>query len=100
MRRFMEDAKAKSATMRIRDLKGLGPKTEQMLSVIGITHAEQLFASDPFEVYAQLRQKVPGTSLNALYALIGAIENVHWQAIKQQRRTEIILRLEDMGIAP
>lgn len=51
-------------------------------------------------MYAQLRRTVPGISLNALYALIGAIENVSWQEIKRQRRTEIILRLEDMGIAP
>ncbi|WP_334186878.1 TfoX/Sxy family DNA transformation protein [Noviherbaspirillum sp.] len=96
----MEEAKGDSAAMRIRDLKGLGPKTEQMLSIIGITRAEQLLAGDPFEIYAQLRQHIPGTSLNALYALIGAIENVHWQEIKRQRRIEIILRLEDMGIAP
>lgn len=96
----MEEAKVGSATLRIRDLKGLGPKTEQMLAVIGIATAEQLLAGDPFMMYAQLRQKVPGTSLNALYALIGAIENVSWQEIKRQRRTEIILRLEDMGIAP
>ncbi len=96
----MEEAKGESAAVWIRDLKGMGPKTEQMLAVIGIVSAEQLLAGDPFAMYAQLRRTVPGISLNALYTLIGAIENVSWQEIKRQRRTEIILRLEDMGIAP
>ena len=35
-----------------------------------------------------------------LYGLIGAVEDVHWQEIKRTRRTQILLRLEEMGIAP
>ena len=67
---------------------------------IGIESIEQLRARDPFEVYAELKVKVPGTSLNFLYALIGAIDDVHWQEVKRTRRTEILLRLDEMGIAP
>ena len=51
-------------------------------------------------MYAELKVKVPGTSLNFLYALIGAIDDVHWQEVKRTRRTEILLRLDEMGIAP
>jgi hypothetical protein len=50
--------------------------------------------------YAELTAKVPGTSLNLLYAPIGAMEGVHWQEIKRTRRTAILLRLDEMGIAP
>jgi DNA transformation protein len=35
-----------------------------------------------------------------LYALIGAIEGRHWQEVKRERRTEILLRLDEMGLAP
>jgi DNA transformation protein len=70
------------------------------LHSIGITSIEELRARDPFAVYAVLKAKVPGTSLNFLYGLIGAVEDVHWQEIKRTRRTEILLRLDAMGIAP
>jgi DNA transformation protein len=86
--------------MKLSDLKGLGPKMEALLPTVGIESAQQLLASDPFEVYARLKRAVPNTSLNALYALIGAIENRHWLEIKRERRTEILLRFDEMGLAP
>ena len=81
-------------------MKNLGPKTEGMLARIGITTQEQLLQADPFEVYARLKKEVPGTSLVALYALIGAIDGKHWQDVKRDRRTEILVRLDDLGLAP
>jgi DNA transformation protein len=84
----------------VASLKGLGPKSSAALRTIGINSIEELRARDPFDVYAELKAKVPGTSLNFLYGLIGAIEDVQWQEIKKTRRTAILLRLEDMGIAP
>lgn len=81
-------------------LKGLGPKSRDMLAQIGITTAAQLRATDAFDVYAQLQQVMPNISLNMLYALIGAQEDLPWQQIKQERKTEILLRLDDMGLAP
>jgi DNA transformation protein len=84
----------------IASLSGLGPKSSAALRAIGIESIEALRARDPFDVYAELKSKAPGTSLNFLYGLIGAVENVHWQEIKRGRRTAILLRLEEMGIAP
>ena len=86
--------------MSVASLKGLGPRSAEALLGIGIESIQQLRARDPFEVYAELKVKVPGTSLNFLYALIGAIDDVHWQEVKRTRRTEILLRLDEMGIAP
>jgi DNA transformation protein len=88
------------SVQRLRDLKNLGAKTEGMLALVGITTPEQLLRSDPFDVYARLKRSVPGTSLVALYALIGAIDGLHWIEVKRDRRTEILIRLDDMGIAP
>ncbi|WP_228028072.1 TfoX/Sxy family DNA transformation protein [Chitinibacter fontanus] len=81
-------------------LKGLGPKSRDMLAQIGITTAAQLRAADAFDMYAQLQQVMPNISLNMLYALIGAQEDLPWQQIKQERKTEILLRLDDMDLAP
>lgn len=86
--------------MNISSLKGSGPKSSAALRLIGIDSIEELRLRDPFHVYAELKAKVPGTSLNFLYALIRAIEDLHWQEIKRTRRAAILLRLEDMGIAP
>jgi DNA transformation protein len=90
----------KTSARRLRDLRNLGVKTEQALAHLGIHTPSQLLDSDPYVVYAQLKQQVPGTSLVALYALIGAIDDLHWLDIKRDRRTEILVRLDDMGLAP
>jgi DNA transformation protein and related proteins len=88
------------APKRLRDMKNLGAKTEAMLAAVGIVSPEQLLAADPFAVYALLKAQVPGTSVVALYALIGAIDGQHWLDVQKERRTEILLRLDDRGIAP
>jgi DNA transformation protein len=92
--------KKKETLSDVARLKGLGPKSSAALHSIGIATVEQLRNRDPFEVYAELKAKVPGTSLNFLYGIIGAIEDIHWQEVKRTRRTTILLRLEEMGIAP
>jgi DNA transformation protein len=89
-----------STPKRLQDMVNIGAKFEQALMQVGIDSPHQLQNADPFEVYARLKRSVPGSSLVALYALIGAVENRHWLEVKRDRRTEILLRLDDMGIAP
>lgn len=86
--------------VRLRDMKGLGPRSEEWLALVGIATPEALRAADPFDVYARLQARVPGFHLNGLYALIGAIEDRNWIEVKRERRTDILLRLEQMGLAP
>lgn len=81
-------------------LPNLGPQSQAWLADIGITSAQQLRSSDPYAVYAQLKARHPAVSLNMLYALIGAVEGLHWQAVQRERRTEVLMRLDDMGLAP
>lgn len=87
-------------TRALSSLKGLGPRSEEMLPQVGIHSAEDLLAADPYEVYKRLKGTVPGIGINALYAIIGAIEDRNWQDIKRERKGEILMRLEDMGFAP
>ncbi len=86
--------------MRIRELQGLGKKSEEILKRAGISSVEEFMASDPFELYLTLRQSVPGVGLNFLYAMLGAQEHMHWQQIARERKTAILMRLDEMGIAP
>jgi len=85
--------------MNIKDLKGLGPKSSEMLSLIGINTVEEFMETDPFDVYRRLHC-VNLANLNFLYAIIGAQENIHWQEVSRTRKTEILCRLDDLGLAP
>ena len=84
---------------RIRDLNGFGPKSEEILARVDIHSVEDFMAIDPYTLYAQLHP-VKGIGLNSIYAIIGARENRSWIEVKNSQKTEILFRLDDMGIAP
>jgi len=86
--------------IRLRDLKGFGPKSEDILANVDIHSVDEFMEIDPYELYAKLKEKVKGTGLNSIYAIIGAREGVHWQEVSRTRKEEILMRLDDMGLAP
>jgi DNA transformation protein len=87
-------------TKKIRDLKGFGPKSEEIFAQININSVEEFMAKDPYQIYKELKQKVKGTGLNSIYAILGAREDIHWLEISRTRKTEILMCLDDMGLAP
>ena len=95
-------AAARPAPMKSKPLviPGFGPKSTQALAKIGITTIAQVRERDAFDIYAELKRHVPGTSRNFLYGIIAAQEDLDWREVAKTRRTEILLRLDDMGIAP
>lgn len=86
--------------MRLRDLKGFGPKSEEILAQVDINSVEEFMAIDPFDLYERLKARVKGTGLNSIYAIIGAQEGLHWQEVSRTRKIEILMKLDDMGLAP
>lgn len=85
---------------RIRDLKGLGPKSEAQLKRVGIESVKDFMGTDPFEIYRALKASGESTSLNLLYAMLGAQDGCHWKEVADSRRSEILMRLDDLGLAP
>ncbi|MCV2353750.1 TfoX/Sxy family protein [Paucibacter sp. B2R-40] len=81
-------------------LRGLGPKSRAQLSALGVHSLSELRAHDAVALYARLKQQWPGASINLLYALIGAQDELDWRVVARQRRTELLLRLDDLGLAP
>lgn len=81
-------------------LPGLGPKSRALLAQVGIRSAAQLKAADVYDVYLRLKALDPRTSLNMLYGLMAAQEGRDWRVIARERRTEILLRLDELGLAP
>lgn len=87
------------APKRIRDLNGFGPRSEEILAEVGIHSVEEFMAFDPYELYKQILP-MKGIGLNSIYAIIGARENLPWLEVAQTRKMEILMRLDDMGLAP
>nr|WP_295082673.1 TfoX/Sxy family DNA transformation protein [uncultured Roseateles sp.] len=81
-------------------MRGLGPKSRAQLARLGVHDIHQLRQHDAYRLYARLKAQWPGVSLNLLYALMGAQEDRDWRDIARERRSEALLRLDDMGLAP
>ncbi len=84
---------------RLSDLNGFGPKSEEILANADITTVDEFMSIDPYELYARIKP-LKGIGLNSIYAILGARENKSWIEIKNTRKLEILLRLDEMGLAP
>lgn len=84
---------------RLQDLNGFGPKSEEILAKVDIFSVKDFMEIDPYELY-KIILPMKGIGLNSIYAIIGARENKAWLEIAQNRKTEILMRLDDMGLAP
>jgi DNA transformation protein len=78
----------------------LGPKSREQLGALGIDSLEQLQALDAYAVYARVKARWPAASRNLVYALMAAQEGRDWREIASERRTEVLLRLDALGLAP
>jgi len=86
--------------LRIRDLRNLGLKSEQLLAEIGIHSVEELRRRGAVRTFAELRRAGQGASLNMLWALQGALEpwpeGRHWREVARgNERLSMLLALED-----
>ncbi|WP_223789493.1 TfoX/Sxy family DNA transformation protein [Marinicella meishanensis] len=81
-------------------LPNLGPKTEAMLAQIGIHTAAEFMARDPYVVYAELMQAGTPVGLNGLYAFLGAQQGIDWLTVAQTQKETVLMRLDDLGLAP
>jgi DNA transformation protein len=87
--------------LRIRDLRNLGAKSEQMLGEIGIHTADELRRQGAVRTYAELKRSGASPSLNLLWALAGALdpwpEGTHWREIARgESRLSLLLAVEDL----
>jgi|APFre7841882724_1041349.scaffolds.fasta_scaffold194969_1 DNA transformation protein len=86
--------RATPSILGVAGLPGLGPASAALLAQLGVRDVATLRARDAFELYAQLKSAAPNTSLNMLYALIGAQEGVDWRVIARERRSDLLTELD------
>ena len=90
--------------LRIRDLRNLGTRSEQILGAIGIRTADELRRQGAVRTYAELKRAGSKPSLNMLWALAGALEpwpeGTHWREIAHgESRLSLLLAVEDLETA-
>jgi len=78
----------------LKDQKGLGPKSCEMLAGAGITTVEQLRRLGSVAAYVKTRQCNPRASLNLLWALESILTDIPWQQVARQHRTSLLLALD------
>ena len=86
--------------LRIRDLRNLGTRSEQMLAQIGIHTATQLRRRGAVQAFSELKRAGVTSSLNMLWAMAGALEpwpeGSHWRDMARgDARLSLLLALED-----
>jgi DNA transformation protein len=86
--------------LRVRDLRNLGARSEQMLSQIGVHSAQELRRRGPVRVFCELKRAGISSSLNMLWALAGALEpwpeGQHWREVSRgDARLSLLLALDD-----
>ncbi len=91
--------------LRIRDLRNLGPRSEQMLARVGIRDVETLRRRGGLAAYVALRRAGEVATVNALWALVGALEpwpeGTDWREVAaSERRLPLLLAAEQAGAAP
>jgi DNA transformation protein and related proteins len=90
--------------LRVRDLRNLGVKSEQILAEIGIYTADELRRQGAVRTFAELKRAGQAPSLNLLWALAGALdpwpEGTHWREIARgESRLSLLLAIDDLEAA-
>jgi len=79
----------------IAKLRGLGPKSANMLAAVGIHSEADLKKVGAVQAYMKVTHQTdfkPGKNL--LYAMIGALEDQDWRTIAREQRASLIFALE------
>jgi DNA transformation protein len=67
-------------------LKNIGPSSEVWLEEVGITSKAALADIGPVMVYKMIQHRHPGVNRLLLYALQGAVMDVHWNALSPEMK--------------
>ncbi|BBN81992.1 hypothetical protein PA25_19770 [Pseudoalteromonas sp. A25] len=81
--------------IKLADLPGLGPKSEQMLIESGVDSVEVLREIGSVRAFLRVKHNQGRVSLNLLYALEGALQGKHWLDIASEKKAELLMTLEE-----
>lgn len=76
-------------------IKNMGPKSTEWLNDIGIFTVEDIEREGVIAVYQRLKASRPGISRVMLYALQGAVMNLHWNHLPDEVKADLLRELEN-----
>ena len=79
---------------KLSNLKNIGPKSESLLNQVGIYSVEDLDAIGVVSAWKRVREIEPSASLVGLYALQGALMNIHWHDVPQDIKDDLLRQWE------
>jgi DNA transformation protein and related proteins len=83
---------------KIEDMRNLGPASARLLASIGVRNDADLRRMGALEAFSRLRFETDGrVSLNLLWALDGALDDIDWRRIDQERRRLLLGRVAPHG---
>lgn len=77
------------------ELKGIGPKSREMLKAAGIITLAQLRELGSVAAYIRVRQAGCNPSLNFLWGLESVLSGEHWQVVAKKHRLSLLSALEE-----
>lgn len=90
-----KQAQAAAGPNRLKDLPNLRLGTERMLKKAGIESVEALCSAGSIQAFLAVQQShTSNVSTDLLWALEGAICGKHWSVIPQNRKTELLQKLD------
>lgn len=90
----MSSNRSNPADMSLADLPNLGPKSQEMLKLAGITSVDELRKLGSVAAFARVRRSGGHPSLNLLWSLEGALTGLGWKEVALEHRTSLLLALE------
>jgi DNA transformation protein len=72
------------------ELKNLGSTSVNILHAVGINSYEDLKKAGPVEVYLRIQKRNINVSKVMLYALQGALLDVHWNQLKPELKQQLL----------
>ena len=71
------------------ELKNIGPISMEWLRAVGIVSREDLERLGAVEAYRLIKAHGFNASLNLLYALEAALQDIHWTALSPQAKAKL-----------
>ena len=80
----------------IADLKNLGGKTESWLNSIGVYTRDDLRRLGSIEIYRLLKAEGLPASLNLVYGIEGALQDIDWRELPANLKAELKREVQNL----
>ncbi len=82
---------------KLSNLKNIGEVSEKMLNSIDVFTREDIEDLGPVTIYFILKSRGFDVSMNMVYALQGAIMNLHWNELPSNVKNILVEQVETSG---